>query len=472
MFRGVGLRSLILCGLILGLGAKLEAADVVELSLAECVRLAVVSNTDVAKGRLDRLLSRLDRKIGQEYFWPDLYVRPSTDYETDEEGRLRLMTEAEVIQQLPTGGYLRVSWDNHLNRYTELGDEDWTSEVGLRLSQPLLRGAGIEVGTSPVVLSGLDDDIDRLDFEWLLIRRITSVQKHYWDLMLAYENLDVAHDSLARNLKQLEERRGKADEEETLELESEVAEAEQEVEARRLSVAQANLTLIDLIDAPGLRNVKPKGPFQFNPVAVGLETSLAKALKSRPDLLKAKVAVDAADLRRAVAESNAKTDLDLVLAATTRSTEPRFGEAIEEAYNLADEWIVGLGAELRFGVPNRERDAVAARYRLRKTELDFKEREQAVSNDVTTAVYSIRGSLKTVEAAQRAKGLAERKLAAALVAHDRGEVDSLKVIIYQRDLTRAQLSVYRAIVGYLYDLADLDQATGATLSTWKIEVGP
>lgn len=452
--------------------APLARAEVRELSLDECIRLALTANTDVSKGRLDRLLARLDKEIGQAYFHPDLYLYPSTDYKTDEEGRLRLKLGSDLVQRLPTGGELRLSWDNSFNRYTGEGDQDWTSGVGVRLSQPLLRGAGLRVGTAAVVLSGLEDEESRWRFERVLTSLITLLQKAYWNLLYATEGLKVAQDSLEVSRRLLEERQAAAKDIDTADLEAEVASGELEVYNRSLAVTKANLRLLDLMDVKGLSGVRPKGGFELRPVALDQERFLRIALERRPDLKIARVAAEIARLRKDLADSNAKTDLDLVVRAATRATEDELAEAAGQAYDLGEEWIVGLAAELRFGVPDRRRDAVAADYRLRKAELDLAERLQSVENDVTTAVESLRRSLKSIELAQRSTRLAERKTEVARQGLERGEVKELKVLIYQRDLTAARLAEYRAMVNYLDDLADLDEAMGTTLETWRVEVGP
>jgi len=447
-------------------------AEVRELTLPECVNLALRANTDAAKGRLDRLLSRLDRQIGQDYFQPDLYLTPGSDYETDEERRWRLGLDATIVQRLPTGGQIRFDWDNSYNRYTGEDEEDWTSGVEVKLSQPLLRGAGIEVGTSPVVMSGWEDDEDRWGFEWLLTRLITQVQKRYWDLLYANESLGVAQGALERSRRLFEEGRAKATATELVELESEAADAELEVYDRSLAVTGANLRLLDLMDVEDLTGVRPKGGFEFGPVALDVERFLEIALEQRPDLKQYQVGVEIARLKMIVADSRAKTDLDLAVSASSQATEERFAQAFEDAYNLSEEWVIGLEAEIRLGVPGRKREAAAAGYRLDKAELNLAERTQSVRNDVITAVESLKASLKSIELAQRASGLAQRKLAAAEEGFLRGEADNLKVLIYQRDLTSARLKEYRAIVNYLYDLAELDESMGNTLSTWQVEIGP
>ncbi|MBW1711948.1 MAG: TolC family protein [Deltaproteobacteria bacterium] len=469
---GLGLGLFFIATLATAGPAALAADQVRELTLAECVRLAVESNTDLAKGKLDRSLSQLDRRIGQTYFHPDLYLYPETDYRTDDDGRLRFILGTDVVQRIPTGGQVTLGWDNSFNRYTGLSEQDWTSRFSIKFNQPLLRGAGLEVGRSPVVLSGLDDDEDRLGYEWLITRQITQVQKRYWDLLLAEENLKVAQQALDQNRRWLEEARKRNQPDEILDLEAEVADSELDVSERLLSEARANLRLLDLLDLPGVRRIKPKGRFEFKPVEVDLDRCLKTALEKRPDFNRTKVLVDSARLKAVVARSNAKQDLDLTVEAATNATEDDFGEAVKAAFDLGQEWIFSLGAEVRFGVPGRNRDAVAADYRYRKAKLDLKERLQSVRNDVTTAVYSLQRSLKSIALAQRAVKLAREKLSAARQRLIRGQGNNLKVVIYQRDLTEARLREARSIVQYLADLADLDQAMGTTLDTWRISLAP
>ena len=464
--------ALFVC-LAVALTGQAAAADgeVRELTLKECIQLSLQNNTDLAKGWLDRKLYTLDREIGEQYFAPDLYLYPESDYETDDEGRWRVKAKATVVQRVPTGAELRFNWEHGLNYYSKLeGDQDWTSKVSVTLSQPLLRGAGIEVGTAPMVLSRLDDDYDLYGFEWLVTQRITQIQKRYWDLLLAREKLMVAQDALERSRQMAEERRENASDSDMVELESEVADLELDVNNRLVAETKANLRLLDVLDLPGVKRIVPKGRFDFRPVEIDIADCLEKAFQNRPDLKKARVATTRAALKSKVAKSNAKPDVDLTVSASSSATEEDSSKAMEVAYSLDDDIVVGMGAEFRFGVPGRKRDAVAARYRLIKAELDLKEREQSVRNDVTTSVYAATSSLKSIKLAQRARVLAQKKLDAAMEALMLGQGDSLKVLIYQRDFTEARLDEYEAIVSYLYDLADLDESMGTALSTWQVEV--
>ena len=463
----------LVCLLLPGLALGSESQRIRHLTLAQCIRIALSSNTDLAKGRLDRKMSKYDRRIGDDYFWPDLYIRPESDYETDDEGRLRLMAETEVIQQIPTGGELTLRWRNDWNRYTKVDDEDWTSRFTVSLKQPLLRGAGLTVGMAPMVLPRYEDEQERWQFTWLVVQRLTSVQRAYWDLALAWRRLDITRQAMNDLDRLHRDRRAEASESELLAIESEQAAFAQDYETRLWQAAKANLTLVDLLDEPGLETIQPIGRLEIKPVSPQLEACLVQALKNRPDLKQYDKRVDEAKLRYAVAESNALTDVDLVVTAASEGRERRtLDQAWHEAFRLHDEWVFGLGAELRFGVPARDRTEVYYRYQLRKAELDLDERRQTVRNEVTSDVMSLKRSLKAVSLAQRSSKLAVKKYELAAERLKRGLIDNLKVILYQRDANNALNSEYQAIVDYLKDLADLDRSMGVTLETWHVTIKP
>lgn len=462
---------LFLISILLGAGPG-WAGESRTLSLEECVRLAFESNTDLRKDRLDRRLSLLDREIGESYFHPDLYLRPEADYRTDEDGRTRLRMEAEVVQRIPTGGELSLKYRESYNRYTGYDEEDWTSRFAIKFTQPLLRGAGLKVGTAPVVLGRLDDDYHLQSYYWLITRRITQVEKKYWDLVRADQDLTLARSVLAQTRglsREVARRTGAADDPEW---EAEIAGRELDVSDARLARTRANLALMDLLDLEGVdeittttRLLKRPGEESLDP-----EGTLEQALQLRPDLRQAAIYVESTALRSEVARSDALQDLDLAVEAASEATDEDLGDSVHDAFDLENEFFFSLGAEIRFGVPGRNRSAVAADYRHRKAKLDYFERKQSVKNDVLTALEALSNSRQTFKKALEVERLAGLKMDSALKKLDEGGVDNLKLIIYQRDLNTAQSSVYRAARDYLYDLADLAEATGSTVSKWGLEV--
>ena len=450
-----------------------RAGEVRSLSLEECIHLAFKSNTDLRKDRLNRRISLLDRRIGEDYFLPDLYLTPGMDYRTDEDGRARFMLGAELSQQIPTGGELTLKWNESYNRYTGYGDEeDWTSKFSVKLTQPLLRGAGLKVGTAPVVLARLDDDYDLNSYLWLITQRITQVEKKYWSLAEAEQNLTLAQaflDDTRSMARKIASRTGVEDDPEWR---AEIANRELDIAEAQQDRTEANLALLDLLDLDGVDQVRTTTRLWNKPMDKhrALEEHLNLALAQRPDLKRASVYVESTRLRAQVAESNALQDVDLAVEASTTGTEDRLGDSIHDAFDLEEEFVVSLGAEIRFGVPGRKRSAIAAQYTHQKAKLDYLERKQSVENDVVTALGALKTSHQSFLKAVDVERLARLKLEAALKKLDAGGADNLKLIIYQRDLNTAQSRVHQAALDYLNDLADLNEATGSTIAKWGLEV--
>ena len=254
---------------------------------------------------------------------------------------------------------------------------------------------------------------------------------------------------------------------------AEIANRELDIAEAQQDRTEANLALLDLLDLDGVdqgQNPPPGcGTSPWTSTGPWRSTSNL-ALAQRPDLKRASVYVESTRLRAQVAESNALQDVDLAVEASTTGTEDRLGDSIHDAFDLEEEFVVSLGAEIRFGVPGRKRSAIAAQYTHQKAKLDYLERKQSVENDVVTALGALKTSHQSFLKAVDVERLARLKLEAALKKLDAGGADNLKLIIYQRDLNTAQSRVHQAALDYLNDLADLNEATGSTIAKWGLEV--
>jgi outer membrane protein TolC len=379
-----------------------------------------------------------------------------------------------VVQRIPTGAEVSVGWSNMYNTYTNLNKDDYTSRFSVKVTQPILRGAGLTVGTAPQVLSGLDDDENFWSYRWSATQILTLAEKRYWDLALTEANLTAVEEAASRTrdlLVLLRARTGRAD---WPELAAELAARDVDRATAELSRTRANLRLLDLLDLPGLDEVKPVTGLIDRPgeTKVELKPSLEAALVNRPDLRRSQVLVDSAALRSEVARSNALQELAVAVEAASRATEPAFGRAVSQSFNLGDQWLFTLAAEVRVGRPQdlRVRDAVAAEHRHLKAKLDLAERRQTVTNEVTTAVLAAETIRAALGQALQALRLARAKVDEALTDLERGQVDVLKLVIYQRDIYAARLRALAAAADHLSDLADLGQATGATLPRWGLEI--
>ena len=69
----------------------------------------------------------------------------------------------------------------------------WTQTLEVEVRHPLLRGGGVQINRMPIVLARIGTDIEVLNLHGAACRtRSTTSEIRYWDLYLAYRNLETA----------------------------------------------------------------------------------------------------------------------------------------------------------------------------------------------------------------------------------------------------------------------------------------
>ncbi|MFN0020676.1 MAG: TolC family protein [Pirellulaceae bacterium] len=68
----------------------------------------------------------------------------------------------------------------------------WTATMEVEARHPLLRGRGVQINRMPVVLGRIGEDIEIMSVNAQLQDQLNNIEIRYWDLYLAYRNLDTA----------------------------------------------------------------------------------------------------------------------------------------------------------------------------------------------------------------------------------------------------------------------------------------
>ncbi|MCE9524624.1 MAG: TolC family protein [Planctomycetales bacterium] len=68
----------------------------------------------------------------------------------------------------------------------------WTSTMEVEARHPLLRGRGVQINRMPVVLGRIGEDIEIMALNAQLQDHLNNTEVRYWDLYLAYRNLETA----------------------------------------------------------------------------------------------------------------------------------------------------------------------------------------------------------------------------------------------------------------------------------------
>lgn len=373
------------------------------------------------------------------------------------------------------------------------------------IQQQLLSGFGLGPNLRYLRIAKNDKRISDIAFKDQVIATVTQIENIYWDLVNAYEQAQVNEQSLAFAQQSLENAKKQ------LQLESipamDVMRAEAEVSKRDqdLTVARTSLQLQELLikngltrslDDPVLESVsviptdrlQSAQPYSVRPV----QDLIAEALRDRPELAESDIDLVNRQISRQAAKNALLPSLSLVgfyggsglagplnpiysppqAGQSNSSTVPvGFGGALENAFNnTAPDYYIGLN----LNIPIRNRVAKADQYRseleYRQAELRREELRKQIRIEVRNAEYALEQTAARVDAARKARDLAQRTFEITQKEQELGAGSTYQTMTAQRDLALAELDLVAAMTVYEKAKVELDRATASTLEHNEIEI--
>ena len=466
-------------------GASAESAppgqaDLGEVTLRECIALALHNNRELLNARLDREDDRTALWVAEGKFWPDLRIRSTRDFARDGTSAdwafADSVTSFEATLRVPTGGQL--SLVNSIARGSESGANAYDSALTLRFSQPLLKGAGWAASRASVRIARATERIGALRFERAVGDVVAAVARAYRRLVQSHRRLEISSRSLARANALLETNRhlieaGRMPEVSMLEAERDVAGRELVLVDAENALDAARLALIDLLDIDGDSTLMPtETALATEGVAADLEPTTDLALTHRPEYLAALLRVENAETDLLLARNSRRWTLATTFAVDVAAGDRNFAGAFEGPLRMTDEGDFRVGLELAVPIGDRslKQRVLLAANGLRRAEHDLDELRQSIDIAVRNGVREVDARRRQVALAARASALAEQTLDAERKKLNLGLTTNLRMILFEDDLVRAQNSELDAHIAYLNALTALDQTLGTTLRTWDIEV--
>jgi outer membrane protein TolC len=378
---------------------------------------------------------------------------------------------------------------------------DLYSNFGIKISQPLLAGFGTSSNERFIRIAKRNAHITDLAFKAQVIATITQVENIYWDLVSAYQDeqiksraLGFANQTLTDDQKQLDLKAIPALQ--VLTDQSLVATAE-----GNLTVARATLRLNELlmknaltkvddpvIDAMPVIPLDIKGAPDPN-AEKPMDDLITAAEKNRPD-----VAMDQAEMQ--VAQENLKGINSELLpslnmyglyagAGTAGPPNPYCSLGPECASDLptgftgefrnifnysSPEYQVGLTLQINL----RNRQAKADQFRTvleyRQKQITYVQEQKTIRLDVRNSLYAVEQQQAGVEAAQKARDLAERTFDITKQEQQLGAKSSVDTLNAENALAVAESALDAAQSKYEEAKVGLDRATGTTLDRMHISI--
>jgi len=482
------------------------------LTLDACIIQAVKKNLGVAVQVYSSLLADSALTRAGEKFLPSL----SFDFSSQKTNSASYswIQSADVLSQssksyggsltqlIPLGGRLSLSLGAgryESNSQFQIINPSYNGSLSFSLTQPLLKDFGLETTRREILIARNNKDIAANDLRATLIDTVYSVERAYWELVFRIEALKVRRQSLKLAEDLLEKNRKEI--EIGTRAPKEILTAQAAVAARKADILQAEQLVKDCADnLRGLINL----PFDRDPGAeivpvdrpdfakreVGLDDTLALALKNRPDLQSSALEIRSREMDYSFAKNQMLPALDLradywspglsgdrilylddnPLTGVVMGKVPGGASlAMRDALNFKyKNWTVALTLTIPLSSVLTRAAQAEAKAGLDRQIAWMKSLELSAILEIRAAVRAVQTDYERVGAYRIARELAEQTLAAEVAKLEAGLSSNFFVLQYQQNLAGAREAELRAVIDYTLSLDRLDKAAGVSLDKRNI----
>jgi outer membrane protein len=466
------------------------------MSLTEAVLLALRNSRTIKNAYLDRVVQKFNLKVAEDEFIPNIDIngeleRSRSDSDSSSGGQKTTSTletvtrgvSTTITEKIPTGAQFSFVWSH--SQYdsdadsagSESQDDIGTGSWGISVRQPLLKGGGIDANMASLRSSRDQEQQNILSLKSTLITTVTQTIFAYRSFLQANQEVEISRASLERSKANLEVNKllvetGRMPEMDMIQAEADVANKEFSYQQYLNQLDSARLNLINQLDIDKHTQIILTEKIRIHKVEPDLKTCTDLAFNNRPNYLQALLNINILDRNLVVAKNNRLWDLSLQAnySSTGTDRDQEFLSGFQRTDLDSDQWNAGLFLNIPFyGDLSRKQKILTAKTNLRKAEISLEETKFSIEIEIRDAIRNVNSRLTQVGLAQKARILAEKKLAVEQEKLNVGRTTNFQLVTFQNDLVNAQNNELNAKIVYLNALSQLDQIIGTTLDTWKIE---
>jgi outer membrane protein TolC len=415
-----------------------------------------------------------------------------------------------------TGGVVSLDFRNkrfETNSVFQLFDPQYTAELALTLSHPLLKNFGIGFNEVRIKVAQNNREISKYQLKATVMNLVVDVQQTYWDLVLAAgdlatrrHSLDVARHLERRTAEMISQGRLPA----ISLLQAKTAVLEREIDLLAGENASADvqarfkaLLNLDKVVAPAEYTLVPADAPRVEPMAVSIEEGLKSALAKRPEFFQAKLDQENRVLGERFARNQQMPELNFIgsigLSGLSGSPAPnpfttttiggvpvptllpdgQGTSAYDGGYGAAlgklasgdfMSYKVGLSVQIPLGNQSARSDAAKSRLEVERSKMLLQALEQKIALEIERVARGITNSLRAVEGARALRDLTERKLAMAQEGLELGAASVTDVIEAQKNVHLAERDELKAVIEYQKTTVFWERSTGIVLERFHIEL--
>lgn len=513
-----------------------EAPSQVLLTLREAVRIALRGNYDLKAQSLLPRIAELEVSKVKGVFDTYLTASYTHDYASElTSSQLqgtsanllksrRIVSDVGLAKTVDTGARIDLKLD-----LTRMGSNSaflvlnpsYTTHLNLSVAQPLLKNGGLAFQRTPVQIAEYRRLTSENQWRGAVADVVLEVVQAYWDLVFAFENLDVRQRSLhlARELLKENEARvrlGTLAPLDVLQSKTGVSLREEELLDARSLLESAQDRLKGLLQwdrapAGSTTWIQPVDPPRAPPEREEdlLDAALQAAFRSRPEFLAARKELEAKHLEIRLAENQLLPSLDLTgriglnglggsavastdyfalsqlseferilvglgLIEPPLTTSPLDGDWRRSFRELADTDSYQWGVGLRFEMPLENRKAkseyLQAKLEAYRSLWTLRSLAETITLEVREAWRALETNRDKVRISLVTEDFARQQFEAEQKRLALGLSTNYQLLQMEEDLRTAQISTLKAKIEYWKARARFDKAKGSLLETEGIRI--
>lgn len=465
----------------------------IRLTIQECRQLALANNLDLKVELFNPTLAK--EAINQERARFESLFTASTHYTTTDQAtatRLEnaqakaLTTDLGLTVPLRSGGAIQL--DLPVNRFETNNafstlNPAYSSDLAASISLPLLRGAGVAVNSHGIRIATYQYQTAQARTKLEVIRVLADVDRIYWRLYAARQELEVRKKQYDLAVSQLERARrrvkaGDAAQVDVVRAESGVADQIEAIINAQTAIRDRQRELKQIINRPdlGLSSVTAIIP-ATDPSALHYELDrkflTRSAMAGRMEMLQTEIQI-------AAGADNVEYARDQLLPLVTLDYQYNvsgLGSTVSSSFETLRSsrfqgHAIGLTVQLPIGneaAKSQLRQALASRLQSIAT------REQQallIENEILHSADALDANWERILAAQRRVILAARVVDLEARQFNQGLRTSTDVLNAQASLADAQSSEIAAVTDYQIAQVDIAFATGTLLGAAGVSWQP
>ena len=413
--------------------------------------------------------------------------------------------QTQYQQYFPLGTYLQVNYTGfraaNNSPYFAVNPE-LNSNFTLYLQQPLLYGFGLASNERFIHIAKRNLQTTDLAFQQQVIATVTDIENLYWDLVNAYQDVQVktrsleyANQTLTDDQKQLELQNIPALQ--VMKDQSAVATSEGD-----LTIAKATLRHNELLIKNDLTRTDDPSIDEIPVIPLDLQGGpdpnesksitqlIDEAMKNRPEVA---IFRNAAEVQRqslkdinsellpqlylygyyggtgAAGPKNPNCTLSVDSCATSLPTD--FASMFVNTFNYsAPQYEVGVNLVINLRNRQVKADQFRAVLSYRQSQIAQEQQQKTLRFDIRDTQFALVQAQARVAAAQKARDLAQNTFDIAKKEQDVGAISRYDTLVMEQSLALAESAFFTAQTAYEKAKADIDRATGTTLDRTDVSI--